>query len=401
MTSIPRGQRIACSSKTRGALAAARASLAAAALFAAASAPAQDVVGGWTPARVAQLRDWTAKAPEEALPLLDSRALAQAQASGDAAAIDRAATVLALRLARMHLLGAAAPSQRAGWHIADSDSAVDLAARLERAVALNSIDAFFSGLRPAHPDYAVLRAAFRTETDLARRRTLARNLERWRWMPRLLGSDHVLVNAPAFEARLWRAGKQAGTWRVIVGKPSTPTPVFSATVTGVILNPWWVVPASIIREKRGVFPARAGYVRSGGRISQKPGPGNALGQMKLDMPNPYTVYMHDTPSKQLFARDVRAFSHGCVRVDDALGFAATLLDGVKTRAEVDAIVATRRTTTVPLPSHLPVYLAYFTAGVRSDGQVAYYPDIYGRDGRVPAAGADSLPAAGVTECSAQ
>jgi murein L,D-transpeptidase YcbB/YkuD len=352
------------------------------ALLLCAAAPGADPVSGWSPARLERLKYWVAKAPEDALPQLDAGALDRAQASGDTTSIDTAATELALRLARMHLLGCSTPAQRAGWHIVDSDSAIDLRARLERAVLLNSIDAFFTGLEPKHPDYAALREAYARETDPELRRTLARNMERWRWMPQSPGQDYVLVNAPAFEARLWRDGEHAGTWKVIVGKRSTPTPVFSATITGVILNPWWVVPASIMREMRGRFPASKGYVWSGGQVRQKPGPNNALGQMKLDMPNPYTVYMHDTPAKHLFERDIRAFSHGCIRVGDALGLATTLLQGIKTREELDAIVATRKTTTIELPAGLPVYIAYFTAGTDRERKLAFYPDIYGRDSRL-------------------
>jgi len=357
-------------------------SLALAVLLLCAAAPADEAVSGWNAARVERLKYWVAKAPEDALPQLNTAALDKAQASGDAASIDSAATALALHLARMHLLGCATPAQRAGWHIVDSDSAIDLRARLERAVSLNSIDAFFAGLQPKHADYAALREAYAAETDSEERQTLARNMERWRWMPQSPGQDYVLVNAPAFEARLWRDGRHVGTWKVIVGKRSTPTPVFSTTITGVILNPWWVVPASIMREMRGRFPASKGYVWSGGQVRQKPGPNNALGQMKLDMPNPFTVYMHDTPAKHLFERDVRAFSHGCIRVSDALGLATTLLEGVKTREEVDAIVATRKTTTVELPASLPVYIAYFTAGTDNEGKLVFHPDIYGRDSRL-------------------
>jgi len=214
-------------------------------------------------------------------------------------------------------------------------------------------------------------------------------MERWRWMPHALGNDYVLVNAAAFEAYLWRGGRKAGTWRVIVGKKSTPTPVFSAAITGVTLNPWWNIPASIVSEMRGRFPASKGYVRVDGSWRQKPGPQNALGQMKLAMPNPYNVYMHDTPGRNLFERDVRAFSHGCIRTGDAIGFAATLLQGVKSRAEIDTILATRSTTTIDLATPLPVYVTYFTASPRRDGAIAYLDDIYGRDakfGRVASTG---------------
>ena len=347
-----------------------------------AAQPAGEGIPGWTAAKLERLEYWAATAPQDALPVPDVGPLQRARQSGDSAAVQTAATELALQLAHLHLLGAAASGQRAGWHIPDTDRTIDLRERLERAVALDMLDSFFAGLRPQHPDYAAMRSAYAAETDAQRRQALARNMERWRWMPQSLGRDFVLVNVPAYEAKLWRNGSLAGTWRVIAGKPSTPTPVFSATITGVILNPWWVVPASIVREKRGNFPARQGYVWNAGQVSQKPGPNNALGQMKLDMPNPYTVYLHDTPSKHLFARDTRAFSHGCVRVGEALDFAAHLLEGVSSREEIDAVVGTGKTTTLPLGAPLPVYVAYFTAGIDRRGDVVRYADVYGRDSRV-------------------
>ncbi|CCA90515.1 conserved hypothetical protein (plasmid) [Novosphingobium sp. PP1Y] len=344
------------------------------------AARAQDPVD-WTPATLARLEVWVARAREDALPVLDTGPLQKAQARGDAHAVSQAATALALDLARMQLLGAAGAGQRAGWHIVDTDGAVDLHERLARAVSLDVLDSFFSGLQPHSDQYAALRRAYASEADPERRLTLARNMERWRWMPQSLGSDYVLVNAAAFEAELWRQDRREGTWPVIVGKRSTPTPVFSARITGVILNPWWVVPASIVREKHGVFPARLGYVRSGGQVRQKPGPGNALGEMKLDMPNSFSVYIHDTPSKDLFAKDVRAFSHGCIRIGDALGFAAKVLGGEHDREKVDTIVAKQETTRLTLEKALPVYITYFTAGTDAEGRLRFYPDLYKRDRR--------------------
>ncbi len=339
----------------------------------------------WNADQARQLRQLTAASLEDALPVFSTTDLDRALAQGPGPELDAAATALALRLARAHLLGTATDAQRTGWKIADTDRATDLTGWLERARAGDGLATFFAALRPAHPDYAALRAAYARERDPDRKLALARNMERWRWLPRTLGPDHILVNTATFEARLWRGGKQAGTWRVIVGKTSTPTPVFTATVTGVNLNPWWNIPASIVREKRGRFPASQGYVYSGGQWRQKPGPNNALGQMKLVMPNPYSVYLHDTPSKQLFERDVRAFSHGCIRTGDALGFAATLLEGVKTKAEIDRIVQSRQSVVVDLPQPLPVYITYFTAAPGADGTVTIAPDIYRRDTRVPAA----------------
>lgn len=208
-------------------------------------------------------------------------------------------------------------------------------------------------------------------------------------MPLSLGRDYLLVNPPAFELVRWRDGQRIGQWRVITGKTSSPTPIFSATVTGVNFNPWWNVPANIVREsvgsliRRSPATARArGYVWSGGSVRQKPGPQNSLGQMKLVMPNRHSVYLHDTPNKDLFNREVRAFSHGCVRVGDAMGLAENLLEGSKTRTEIDEIVASVRTVTIPLAQPVPVYIAYFTAGVGADGAVVTYPDVYRRDGRI-------------------
>lgn len=355
-------------------------------LVASAQVPPPSPAPAWNAAALAQLRHWVDAAPEDALPRPDSAALDRAAASGNAAAIDQAADALAVRLARMHLLGTGA---RTGWKIADSDTAIDLPAALRQALAAGTLDPFLAGLRPQHPDYTALRAAYAVERDPARRADLARNMERWRWMPHRLADDYVLVNAASFEARLWRGGRQAGAWPVIVGKTRTPTPVFAATITGVTLNPWWDVPGSIVRESVGALmrrsPATArarGYVWSGGRIRQRPGPGNSLGQMKLVMPNPYGVYLHDTPNRDLFGREVRAFSHGCVRVGDALGLATAILDGVRTRAQVDALVAAGETVSIDAARSLPVYITYFTAGLRGDGSFAHFPDIYRRDAKV-------------------
>lgn len=343
----------------------------------------------WDGAALVQLRAAVDAAPDDALPRLDCGAFDAAQRAGDQAAIDRAATDLALRLARLHLLGRATAAERTGWRIADSDAGIDLPARLAAALAAHRVDGFLAELRPQHSDYAGLRAAYAVERDPAARVTLARNMERWRWLPQSLGSDYVLVNTAAFEAGLWRGGQRAGTWKVIVGKVKTPTPVFTATITGVTFNPWWMVPSSIVRESVGSLMRRSpalarqrGYVWTGGRIAQRPGPGNSLGQMKLAMANPYGVYMHDTPNRDLFAKDVRAFSHGCMRVGDALGYAGALLAGVRTRDEIALLVDKGATVTVDLARPIPVYVTYFTAGMRGDGTFGYFPDIYGRDGRV-------------------
>jgi len=357
------------------------------AILLAAPAAAQAPAPRWTAAALADLHKWVAAAPDDALPAPDASALETAERIGDGAAVDRAADALALKLATMHLTGCCA--NHAGWHLVDTDRTADLPARIATALGGGTLDAFYASLAPQNPDYAALRTAYAGEKDPTRRATLARNMERWRWLPREPGEGsggrYLLVNTAAFEVRYWSGGKLVDRRPVINGKVSSPTPIFSARVTGVTFNPWWDLPPNIVREGIGALAARnpaaaraKGYVWSGGKFRQRPGPTNSLGLMKLVMPNPFNIYLHDTPSKQLFAQPVRAFSHGCVRVSDALGFAAMLLG--EDRATTDARVATGETTTVNLPAPMPVYIAYFTAGLGPDGQLAFYPDVYKRDG---------------------
>ncbi|WP_173205677.1 L,D-transpeptidase family protein [Sphingopyxis sp. BSNA05] len=153
-----------------------------------------------------------------------------------------------------------------------------------------------------------------------------------------------------------------------------------------ILNPWWEIPTSIVAEGIGSLvlnnPAaarRKGYVVQNGRYRQRPGPGNALGQMKLVMPNPYSVYLHDTPNKNLFSEPVRTFSHGCIRVGGAIDLDKTLLEGVVTPEQIDEILASRETTRLSLAKAIPIYIAYFTAEGADDGSIRYFPDVYKRD----------------------
>ncbi len=331
----------------------------------------------WTAPQIEQLTKWLRAAPQEGLVLTSDSGLTEAVQSGDTQRIDRTLTAVSLNLARAHLLGSSA----AKWKIGANDQAIDLPALLRAAHASDDLDGFFASLRPRHPHYEVLRLALAAETDPARRTTLIRNLERWRWMPLDLGKRYLLVNAAGFELALWDNGRAAERWRVIVGKPKTPTPVFAATVSGVTLNPWWEIPPSIVRELGGRLSSSRGYVRSGGRWRQRPGPNNALGQLKLVMPNPYNVYLHDTPSKALFEQPVRAFSHGCIRVDRALVLAAHLVG-----RSVDAEVARGTTVTLPLAEPVPVYVTYFTVDVSAAGTVEFHDDIYDRDRLIAPAG---------------
>jgi len=370
------------------------------------SASVDPSLPAWSKVQIESLRKWAASGPEDALPRFATGPLDVALDSGDENAIRLRALELAEQLATAHLHGCAGPDERAEWFMKDDADSANLHGRLVDALLGGaSLDGFFAGLRPNDPAYAALREAYLAEVDPARRLALARNMERWRWMPQALGENYVLVNVPAFEVYLWRDGAEVQTWRAVVGKTATPTPQINATIKAVTFNPWWDLPPSI--AEGGHFSAGGGYIiGKGGHVRQKPGPHNALGQMKVEMPNPYAIYLHDTPSKGLFGAATRAFSHGCVRVGDPLSLAAKLLEGVRSRDDIDVLLGNKdrdeakgrisrmprepesllkpeeppiKTTTVRLRADLPVYIAYFTAAPRPDGSLAFLPDIYHRD----------------------
>ena len=239
------------------------------------------------------------------------------------------------------------------------------------------------------------------------------NLERWRWLPRNLGRRHVMVNQAGFELFLKDGDRTVDNRRVIVGKPYHQTPMFSDEMIYAEFNPTWTIPASILGNEmlpkirrnpqylndkgytlytswkssaKPVSPfavdwSRVSKSRFPYRVVQGPGPSNALGRVKFIFPNKFAVYMHDTPSRQLFSRTGRAFSHGCIRVHKPLDFAAKVFElaGGMNTAKIDSVVASKRTTRVNLKSKLPVHLAYFTAWVNENGVPQFFDDVYKRD----------------------
>ncbi len=319
--------------------------------------------------------------------------LAAVIATGNEAAITPVANQVFLKLAADLSGGSVRGRSRVSWHM--PDVGLDAAAQqrlLAQVQRTGGVAAALDGLLPIHPQYAGLRRALANtpESDTARRDLIRTNMERWRWLPRSLGNRHVLVNVPAFTAALVEEGRVIARHRTVVGARRTPTPQLTATITGVTINPWWNVPQSIIRENGGRFGGGYQVTRTaGGGISvrQPPGPRNALGRLKIEMPNPHAIYLHDTPSQSLFGRPVRAFSHGCIRTQNVRDFAALLLapTGEWNRAAIDRAVGTGRNQTTRLATPIPVYIAYFTAVTTGDGNVLAYGDIYGRDAPVRAA----------------
>ena len=223
------------------------------------------------------------------------------------------------------------------------------------------------------------------------------NMERWRWMPRDMGETHIEVNIPDYEAYVIEKGAVIERSRVVVGKEETPTPVFSETMKFLIVNPAWNVPQSIIRKEMlprlaadPNYLSRLGYEVSSRAghlvVRQPPGERNALGRIKFVFPNDFSVYMHDTPLRKLFASAKRAFSHGCVRVDDPFRFAETVLGRNNGWSEqrVKKLIGGKERY-VYLPKPLPVYLEYFTAFVDESGELQLRDDVYGYSRRVKAA----------------
>ena len=216
---------------------------------------------------------------------------------------------------------------------------------------------------------------------------LRATLERCRWIMRDVPARFVLVNIAGFTAYLVSQGEVVWESRVVVGTPYTRTPTFRADMTYVVLNPTWTIPASIVRKE--VLPGlrrdpyyleRHGYVRKGNQYVQPPGPRNALGRIKLMLPNRHSIYLHDTPSKSYFAESRRTFSHGCVRVQKPVELAALALDDPAWTVEsLERAIATGRTRTIVLAQPLPVLILYWTAAVGRDGLVYFLPDVYDRD----------------------
>ena len=217
-------------------------------------------------------------------------------------------------------------------------------------------------------------------------------LERWREMPRNFPAARVVVNAAAAELTLYRDGEPALNSRVIVGDVDHPTPVLAARIVATLFNPPWNVPASITKKELAPkikrdpgYLERNHFVYIGGRLQQTPGPWNALGGVKFELPNPLDVYLHDTPTKPLFAKPMRAASHGCVRVQEARPLASILLGENWPAEAVDQAIATGETRRVFLKTVMPVYLLYLSAFTDDDGTVELRDDIYGRDQDLAAA----------------
>ena len=231
--------------------------------------------------------------------------------------------------------------------------------------------------------------------------TVIVNMERWRWLPRKLGNDentYVMVNVPDFSLSLMHNGKLDWKTKIVAGMPTKATPMTSAEMKYITVNPTWNVPPSIIEneylpalqadptvlDRYGlkIYQDRDGTVH----IYQPPGAGNALGRIRFNFPNKFLVYQHDTPEKYLFKRDKRAYSHGCMRVENPLEYATKLMSieapqDHYTPAKFESMYGSNEIN-INFSTPIPVHLTYQTAFVDENGKLQFRDDVYGRDTRM-------------------
>ena len=239
------------------------------------------------------------------------------------------------------------------------------------------------------------------------------NLERWRWLPRNLGERYLLVNTAAYELVVYEYNEPLYVMRVIAGTPERPTPAVAGPLESIVFNPYWHIPRKIAlndvipRQRRNphffksvgirvfknhnaalqeISPSQVDWSQVNAnhfpyRLRQDPGPQNSLGSIKFKFANDFALYLHDTPKQRLFDRETRAFSSGCIRVEDAASLAEYLLQNENgwSKAKIQQVIATGQTTTIPLTSEIPLYLVYWTAWVSRDNHVYFRKDVYGWD----------------------
>jgi murein L,D-transpeptidase YcbB/YkuD len=338
---------------------------------------------------------------------LDSQATALREAEvplpSDITAFDGRLTESLLLYFRHLHLGRVDP-HAVGFNLDHGGEPHDFVELLKAAVSEASLDRTVAALRPEFGQYDGLRhalAQYRVRGD-PRARQIELAMERLRWIPHAGIERLVMVNIPTFDVRIWDAadprGHPALEMAAIVGRTQTKTPVFAAAISSIVFNPFWNVPDSILRNE--ILPAierdpaylqkhHMEMTRGGGatRVRQLPGPWNALGRIKFELPNPHDVYLHGTPEPGLFKKPRRDFSHGCVRVEDPVALAEWLLSGEDnwSRDRIMAAIQRGTTSVVPLARPVRVVVFYLTAVfVASDRSVRFADDVYGHDARLDA-----------------
>lgn len=244
-------------------------------------------------------------------------------------------------------------------------------------------------------------------------RQIKLNMERWRWLPRDLGARYILVNTAGYELAVYEADKPLAIFRIIAGTPDRPTPVVTGPLESIMLNPYWYIPRIIAvndvlprqMKNSNFFKAMGIRVFKNNQsqyqevelstidwshidrqnfpyaLRQDPGPRNSLGQIKFKFANDFALYLHDTPKQRLFDRETRAFSSGCIRVENAIDLAAYLLQNQTgwSKQDIQQTIDSGKTVNIALEETIPLYLVYWTTWVSSDDTVYFRKDVYGWD----------------------
>jgi murein L,D-transpeptidase YcbB/YkuD len=308
---------------------------------------------------------------------------------------DSGARVAALRM-RLAVVPGSAPDNADAF-----DETLEAAVRRYQALHGLESDGVVGRRTQQHLDMSAHERAARIRLALAR----------WRELPTVLGNQYVHVNIPEYRLEFIRDGSPRVQMRVVVGSKSNPTPAFSDEIEYLVFNPFWHVPRRIALEELVPKASEApGYLtrqdyevlRDGElideasvdwaaidsstfdfRIRQRPGPGNALGAVKFLFPNPLNIYLHDSPARGLYEHSNRAFSHGCIRLENPAQLAEALLEvqGEWSANRVSQMMAAGTRRQFNLAQSVPVYLTYITARVTETGEVALFEDVYSRDSR--------------------
>ncbi len=279
-----------------------------------------------------------------------------------------------------------------------------LSSIVDAADAAKALDAF----SPQHEPYrklkarlAELRGKAAAKSDVSRQiETIIANMERWRWYPRDFGRTYVLVNHPEFTLKVIHGGAQVWTTRIVIGHPSMQTPLLTETIKSITVNPTWRVPPSMNKDYLSLLAQdptvldRMGITvsHSGGevRLTQAPRDDNALGRVRFNFHNRFMVYQHDTPEKEMFAHEARAYSHGCMRVQDPAKYAEVLLNIARPRehwtaAKIMNMFGSAEQNIQLQPTPIWLHLTYQTAFVNNAGKLQLRRDVYNLDSRTLAA----------------
>jgi len=377
-------------------------------------------------AEIGKADDWGLNASAFALP----EAGAHPTTEDEQASLELKLDLAALKYARHAQGGRARPS--AYSPLFDQNPPIrDSKTVLTEMSAASSPDGYLTSLHPQHDQFKSLHAALKRARASAQANSrqpssdrevqlLVINMERWRWLPRSLGSYYVWDNVPEFNVRVMKGGKPIYLEKTIVGQYKYATPFFSAPMRNIVFHPNWTVPPTIVKEdlapklqgpSGGLFSAsKTDTLRKYGlsvsykgepinadsvdwnnvnihayTFTQDPGPYNVLGKFKFNFPNRHAIYMHDTVQPELFAERIRTLSHGCIRVNQPDKFATLLLSQDKgwSAAQVQSLTAKNESAVISLNRQVPVHLTYFTAVVE-DGRLNTFGDIYGIDNRMAA-----------------